>query len=96
MEMMTPEVINPDNCNRTMVLMDIHMLQYFHARERTETDFRELGLAAGFSQVNVVCQMHSVGTIFEMLKTRPSQAADAAPILAWFGCNSGQEMEGRV
>ncbi|KAG0611101.1 hypothetical protein M758_7G115700 [Ceratodon purpureus] len=67
-EMVLPDVVDPDNCDRTMFLFDIITMQNSGSRERTEKEFRELGLAAGFAHVNVVCQMHSVGTIFEMLK----------------------------
>lgn len=63
-----PEVIDPEECDKAILIMDVMMMAHHNSQERTESEFRKLGLAAGFAQVNVVCQIRSSGSVVEMLK----------------------------
>lgn len=63
-----PEVIDPEEVDKAILIMDVMMMANHNSQERTESEFRRLGLAAGFSQVNLVCQIRSSGSVVEMLK----------------------------
>ena len=63
-----PEVIEPEEVDKAILIMDVMMMAHHNAKERKLSEFRKLGLAAGFSQVNLVCQIRSSGSVIEMLK----------------------------
>ena len=65
-----PEVIDFEGGDHMALQMDIHMLAFnvAGARERTEREFRKLGLAAGFKQVKVVCKVDNLFGVTEFLK----------------------------
>ena len=63
-----PEVIDPEEIDKAILVMDVIMMAHHNGQERTESEFRNLGLAAGFAQVNMVCQIRSSGSVIEMLK----------------------------
>lgn len=61
-ENMLPEVIDFEGADSLAVQCDIHMMAWNDAggRERTERHMRELGLAAGFQQVQVMCKVDAM------------------------------------
>ena len=63
-----PEVIDPEEVDKAILIMDVMMMAHHNARERKESEFRKLGLAAGFTQVYLVRQIRSSGSVVEMLK----------------------------
>ena len=69
-EYILPEITNPDNLHDKLAFhCDLGMLVTFGAgaRERTERELRQLALAAGFAQVNLIVDADSL-TIIEMHK----------------------------
>jgi len=66
---MLPEVINFEGADHLALQVDIHMLAFNDsgARERTQGDYRKLGLAAGFKRVKVVCKVDLLA-VTEFLK----------------------------
>ena len=69
-ELLLPEITNPDNLHDKVAFhSDLTMLVAFGAgaRERTECEMRQLALAAGFAQVNVIMDADAL-SIIEMHK----------------------------
>ena len=69
-EYLLPEITNPDKLNDKLAFhFDLSMLVSFGAgaRERTEHEMRQLALAAGFAQVNLIVHADSL-SIIEMHK----------------------------
>ena len=69
-EYVLPEITNPDSVRDKLAFhMDFMMLAMFvvGARERTEREIRQLGLAAGFAQVNLIVEANAL-SIIEMHK----------------------------
>jgi len=60
-----PEVINFEGADHIALQSDIHMMAFNEsgAREHTESDYRMLGLAAGFTKVEVVCKVEMISVI---------------------------------
>lgn len=59
LDSMLPEIISFEGADSMALQVDIHMLAFNDsgARERTEDEYRKLGLAAGFKQVKVMCKV---------------------------------------
>jgi caffeic acid 3-O-methyltransferase len=69
-EYILPEITDPDNLHDKFVFqLDLKMLAVLAvgARQRTEREIRQLALAAGFAQVNLVMEADS-SSIIEMHK----------------------------
>ncbi|KAG0577207.1 hypothetical protein KC19_5G139200 [Ceratodon purpureus] len=66
-----PEIIHFEGGDHMAVQGDIHMLAFnpSGACERTERDFRKLGLAAGFKQVQTICTVDNLLAVTEFHKT---------------------------
>jgi hypothetical protein len=69
-EYLLPEITNPDNLHDKLVFQfDLSMMAVLvdGAKERTEREIRQLALAAGFAQVNLIMNADSL-SIIEMHK----------------------------
>jgi len=62
LDAMLPEIINFDGADQMALQFDVHMMACTEsgAGERTESDYRKLGLAAGFRKSEVVCKVDMV------------------------------------
>ncbi len=65
-----PEIINYEGGDHMALEIDIHMLlmNKSGACERTEREFRKLGLAAGFQKVELVCKIDDLFGVTEFRK----------------------------
>ena len=69
-DFIVPEITNPNSLHDKLVFqLDLKMLAVLGvgARQRTEREIRQLALAAGFSQVNLIMVIDS-SSIIEMHK----------------------------
>ena len=66
-----PEIIDFEGGDHIAFQIDIHMLAVNDsgACERTEREYRELGLAAGFKQVKVMCKVDNEYAVTEFHKS---------------------------
>jgi len=62
LDAMLPEIINFEGADPIALQSDIMMMAFNDsgARERTESDYRKLGLAAGFRKVEVACKVDMI------------------------------------
>ena len=70
MEYLLSEITNPNSLHDKLTFgVDLSMLTTHSdgARERTEREMRQLGMAAGFAQVNLIMEADSL-SIIEMHK----------------------------
>jgi len=56
---MLPEIINLEGADHMALQYDIQMMAFLElgGREHTKSDYRKLGLAVGFREVEVVCRV---------------------------------------
>jgi len=59
---MLPEIINLEGADHIALQNDINMMAITESgsKERTESDHRKLGLAAGFREVKVICKVDMI------------------------------------